>query len=152
MSKDALVLLNGRDKMMKKIYDFQSNNLTEKQQYKLQQKLNKLQQKLNDTEYYFIQFFKKLAYSFYGLSREQLADFDANELKELADLLARRARPWAICQMLFTFCVPGIGWAIGLEGWFDRKFSSWHYLHYRRYLKRTLGEKNHLLFLKEVLK
>jgi hypothetical protein len=138
MNKDALVLLNGRDKMMKKIYDFQSKNLTAKQQ-----------KKLDNVKCFFAGEFQTLAYSFYGLSRKQLANFDANELKELADLLARRARPWAICQILFTFCVPVLGWLLGgIIGWDKEEFSSWHYLRYRRHLKKMLG-KDYLLFLKK---
>jgi|SRR3989338_3333244 len=131
---NALVLQNKRDMMVKKINDFEL----------------KIQLKFQQSQ--FTQCFMKLVYSFYGKSFGQLmSDFDANQLKEFDDLLAHRARPWAICQMFFTFCVPVFGWMMGGDiGWKEEAFVSWRYLHYRRYLKKKLG-KDYCLFLKEVL-
>ena len=134
----ALVLQNENEKMLEKLRNMQLGNLTAKQQKQLG--LAKSQ---------FFNEFNNLSYSFFGLSEDQFKAFSANELKVLDKLISRKARPWAIFQILFTFGIPVVGWIIGSAvGFGEGEFNSYLYLYYRKYLKKIYGEE----FLPEALK
>lgn len=134
----SLVLQSEHEKMLEKLQNMQLNNLTARQQEMLEFSKSK-----------FFRLFKELSYSFFGLSDNQLKEFNANELKVLDKLISRKARPWAICQMIFTFGVPVFGWIIGMEGIDEVGYRSWSYLRHRKYLQKAYGEN---LFLLETLK
>lgn len=128
----ALVLQNGHEKMLEKLRNMQLNNLTAKQQ-----------KKLSEHRKAFGRQFTKLSYSFFGLSADQLKGLDTDELKALDELISQKALPWKICQMLFTFGVPIIGWIGGSQIGFyglDGEFHSWLYLHHRRHLIKAYGK------------
>ena len=121
----ALVLQNENEKMLGKLRNMQLNNLTEGQ-------LNKLVRKRRC----FVENFRILSNSFFGLSQIQLVEFSENELKVLERIINRKARPWAICQMIFGFCVPVVGWVFTMEGC----LSNWEYICARKYLEKNLGK------------
>lgn len=122
----ALVLQSEHERTLEKLQHMQLNNLTAKQQIKL------LEQK-ND----FSLAFCKLSYSFLGLSEKQLKEFKTSELKTLDKLISRKAWPWAICQMFFTFGIPFIGWLFGSMAFQDKDFKCWLYLRSRKYLRKV---------------
>ena len=126
----ALVLQNANEKLMEKLRNMQLNNLTAKQQSNLQK-----------WTLGFMENFVLLSYSFYGLSVSQLKELDKAEMKELDRLISHKAKPWMIYQMIFTFCVPIIGWMGGTEiGLLEGGFRSCLYLRYKKHLVKNLGE------------
>lgn len=125
--QQALVLKNEDEKILEKLRNMQISNSTAKQQDRL---------KIVKARFY--RDFTQLIYSFIGLSRDQLMEFSTDGLKVLDKLVSRKARPWAICQMLFTFGVPFLGWIIGSMLFSDG--NSWSYLHYRKYLIKVYGK------------
>ena len=130
VTSQALVLQNANEKLMEKLRNIQLNNLTAKQQSNLQEWIKE-----------FIFIFVSLSYSFFGLSASQFKELNETELKELDKLISRKARPWMIYQMIFTFCIPIVGWVGGLQvGLLEGKFRSWLYLRYKKRLVKNLGE------------
>jgi len=124
----ALVL----DGFSEKLRNMQLNNLTAKQQSKLK---NHRQQ--------FILHFLSLSYSFFGLSPNQIKELSETEIKELDKLISRKALPWMIYQIIFTFCVPIFGWIggpmFGLDV-DDGGYKSWLYLRHKKRLVDNLGK------------
>ncbi|MBI2446655.1 MAG: hypothetical protein HYV51_02415 [Parcubacteria group bacterium] len=123
----TLVLQTDREKLIEKLQNMQSNNLTEKQQKRMM-KYRKL--------------FVELNYCFFGLSEYQLKAFSAKEWKVLDELISRKAWPWAIGQMLFTFGIPLVGWIIGPSTGLNNEgmFKSWIYIRHRKYFKKIYGK------------
>lgn len=117
------------DSFPEKLRNMRLNNLTAKQI-----------DKTNEAKSMFSTLFGKLCYSFFGLSNNQLNKLSNNELKELDRLIVGKAWPWAISQMLFTFCVPIFGWITGLFSLYNGEFASWTYLHNRKRLKKIYGK------------
>ncbi len=130
-TSQSLVLQTEREKFFSKLQNMRLNNLTAKQQTDLSQ-----------SKVRFIKFFISLSYIFFGLSREQLKEFNEDELKVLSELISRKARPWQIYQMLFTFGVPFFGWIFGGTALTDEStdFRSCKYLRYRKNLRKICGE------------
>lgn len=118
----SLVLQTEREKLLSKLQDMDINNLTERKRKYCRK---------------FVENFIRLSYLFFGLSKKQLSELSETEIKELAKLISQKARPWAICQMLFTFGIPIIGWIFGAEFYFDNGFSSWVYLNQISYFRRS---------------
>ena len=122
----ALVLQNEREKVMEKLQNMQLSNSTEKQRKRMMK---------------FQCLFIKLNYDFFGLSEGQLKGFSAKEWEVLDELISRKARPWAIGQMLFTFGIPFFGWIIGPSiGLESGEFKSWLYLQHRKCFKKIYGK------------
>lgn len=124
----SLVLQTEREKFLSRLQNLRLNNLTQKQQ--------------NDLSLYsdkFTDSFVWLSYKFIGLSKKQLEEFSTNEIKILDELISRKAWPWAICQVIFAFGFPVIGWIFGNVFWYE--FKSWHYIYYRQRLRKINGKK-----------
>lgn len=121
----SLILSTDLEKFMLKIRETNLANLMVKQQRKF---------------YLFVVNFMALSYSFFGLSEGQLKELSEAELKVLDELISRKARPWAISQMLFTFGIPIIGWICGMMHFSDGEFKSWSYLRYKKYARKRLSK------------
>lgn len=129
VASQALVLPNANEELMEKLRNMRLNRQKAKPQ-----------EDLEEYVYEFREYFESLSYSFFDLSEEQLRELSIDEIRALDKFIIRKARPWMICQMIFTFCVPIVGWYGGSSCFADGTFESWNYFYYRSKLVKVCGE------------
>jgi len=129
VASSALVLQIEREKLLSKLHDLRMNNLNEEQQ-----------RNLSKLRFEFVQQFLFVILSLFSLSPKELRELNETEFKELDKLISIKARPWAICHILFTFGVPFVGWFFGAMLFDTGICHSWPYLRYRKRLMKAYGK------------
>ncbi len=159
---EVLIQQNDVEKVLTKLNSFKEDNLTAKEK-----------EKKDNIGIRFAEHFDDLRWRLIGISDDQLKKLDRKETKIFADVIAKKAKPWAMAQMIFLIlyllgCLAGgvvsvscgfleaIAFLI-IFGWMPpmvviAQGESWHYLRYRRTLKKAYGEnyfpRNYLKYLK----
>jgi len=128
---NALVLQNKRDEAMEKIGKFRETNIMDANNVGKAEKLNEAKRRI---VYYFLE----LAGNNLTVSKDQLKTMNQEQLKEVANFIAEKARKRAFLQACF-YIFPVIGWMVFT---FRSRmiFTSFWYLYYRKILMNAYGE------------
>ena len=101
VKETKLIRTPSRDLLLKKLDSLKSNNLSAKESGYLSRSID-----LNTAVYF------QLCWKKFGVSLNQLRNFDPKELEELGNLIYERSRIYGPLQILAHICIPIFGWIV----------------------------------------